>query len=140
MLVGCCATRAQMRHAATVVFLLDFDVGKNVYRVHPINIQSVADPRKKTDVILVQKVLTNTSHVTSCIVMLKDVNTFRCCRKGRRIGSIMLSLYFTAFKVPCTILSTNSSKAKTIIPPAPKRSDSYTHWFVKGPLCLRFTR
>jgi hypothetical protein len=29
--------------------------------------------KKNTDVILVQKILTNTSNVTSCIVMLKDV-------------------------------------------------------------------
>ena len=35
-----------MRHAAPAVFVLDFDVGKHVYRVHPINIQSVADPMK----------------------------------------------------------------------------------------------
>ena len=46
MLVGCCATLAQMRHAAPVVFLLDVDVSKYVYRVHPINIQLVADPMK----------------------------------------------------------------------------------------------
>ena len=45
-LVGCCATRVQMRHAAPVVFLLDFDRGKHVYRVHPINVQLVADPVK----------------------------------------------------------------------------------------------
>jgi hypothetical protein len=29
--------------------------------------------KEEHDVVLVQKVLTNTSHVTSCIVMLKDV-------------------------------------------------------------------
>ena len=33
-------TRAQVRHAATVVFPVDFDGGEHVYRVHPINVQS----------------------------------------------------------------------------------------------------
>ena len=67
-----------MRHAAPVVFMVDFDGGEHVYRVHPINVQLVTDPvimpaKKNTDVILVQNVLTNTSQVTSCIVVLKDV-------------------------------------------------------------------
>jgi hypothetical protein len=30
--------------AATVVFKVDFDDGKHVYRVHPINVQLVTDP------------------------------------------------------------------------------------------------
>ena len=37
-------TRAQVRHAATVVFPVDFDGGEHVYRVHPINVQLVTDP------------------------------------------------------------------------------------------------
>jgi len=41
--VGCCSTRAQVRHAALVMFPLDFDGGKHVYRVHPINIPLVTD-------------------------------------------------------------------------------------------------
>jgi hypothetical protein len=41
--VGCCSTRAQVRHAAPVVFPLDFDGGEHVYRVHPINVQLVTD-------------------------------------------------------------------------------------------------
>jgi hypothetical protein len=56
--------------------------------------------RKNTNVLLVQKVLTDTSHVTSCIVMLKDVIKVRCFKKGRTIGSRISSLYFTAFNVP----------------------------------------
>jgi hypothetical protein len=36
-LVGCCSTLAQVRHAAPVVFPVDFDGGGYVYRVHPIN-------------------------------------------------------------------------------------------------------
>ena len=39
----CCSTRAQVRHAAPVVFPVDFDGGEHVYRVHPINIQLVTD-------------------------------------------------------------------------------------------------
>jgi hypothetical protein len=71
-------TRAQVRHAATVVFPVDFDGGEHVYRVHPINVQLVTDPvimpaKEEHDVVLVQKVLTITSHVISCVVMLKDV-------------------------------------------------------------------
>jgi hypothetical protein len=44
-----------------------------------------------TDVILIQKVLTNTSHVTSCIVMLKDVTKVSLLQKGQndRINNIV---------------------------------------------------
>ena len=35
-----------MRHAAPVVFPVDFDSGDHVYRVHPINVQLVTDPVK----------------------------------------------------------------------------------------------
>ena len=42
--MGCCSTRAQVRHAALVVFPMDFDGGEHVYRVHPINVQLVTDP------------------------------------------------------------------------------------------------
>jgi hypothetical protein len=41
--VGCCSTRAQVRHAAAIVFPVDFDGGKHVYRVHPINVQLLTD-------------------------------------------------------------------------------------------------
>jgi hypothetical protein len=33
-----CSTRAQVRHAAPVVFMEDFDGGEHVYRVLPINV------------------------------------------------------------------------------------------------------
>jgi len=42
--VGCCFARTQVRHAAPLVFLVDFDGGEHVYRVHPINAQLVTDP------------------------------------------------------------------------------------------------
>jgi hypothetical protein len=42
--VGCCSTRAQLRHAAPVVFPVDFNGGEHVYRVHPINVQLVTNP------------------------------------------------------------------------------------------------
>ena len=73
-----------MRHAAPVVFPVDLDGDEHVYRVHHINVQ-----RKNTDVIPVQKVLTITSHVTSCIVMLKDV--------------IKVSLPFVFFPLPIVL-------------------------------------
>jgi len=46
------------------------------------------------DVILVQKVLTNTSHVTSCIVMLKDVIKVLLLQKGQndRVKNIVCIL------------------------------------------------
>jgi hypothetical protein len=42
--VGCCSTRAQVRHLAPVVFPVDFDGGEHVYRIHTINVQLVTDP------------------------------------------------------------------------------------------------
>ena len=42
--MGCCSTRAQVRHAAPLVFPVDFDGGEHVYRVHPINVPLVTDP------------------------------------------------------------------------------------------------
>jgi hypothetical protein len=42
--VGCYSTRAQVRHAAPVVFPVDLDSGEHVYRVHPINGQLMTDP------------------------------------------------------------------------------------------------
>jgi hypothetical protein len=58
------------------VFPLDFYGGEHVYRVHPINVQFVADP-----VIMPAKEENGSDsgsgslekHVPSCIVMLKDV-------------------------------------------------------------------
>ena len=92
-----------------------------------------------------QNVSTNTSHVTSCIVMLKQVlKKFRCWRNGKRaIGSRISSLYFTAINVPWTILSwvrpSWQIPAQTMTLPPPKRSDSYTHWSVKRSPHLRYT-
>ena len=39
-----CSTHAQVCHAASVVFPVDFDCGEHVYRVYPINVQLVSDP------------------------------------------------------------------------------------------------
>jgi hypothetical protein len=39
--MGCCSTRAQVRHAAQVVFPVYFEGGEHVYRVHSINVQLV---------------------------------------------------------------------------------------------------
>jgi hypothetical protein len=42
--MGCCSTRAQVRHAIAVLFQVDFDGDEHVYRVHPINVQcSIGD-------------------------------------------------------------------------------------------------
>ena len=42
--MGCCPTRAQVRHTVPVVFQVDFDDGEHLCRVHPINVQLVTDP------------------------------------------------------------------------------------------------
>ena len=42
--MGCCSTRAQVRHAATVVFPVDFAGGEHIYRFHPIHVQLLTDP------------------------------------------------------------------------------------------------
>ena len=39
-----CSTRTQVRHAAPVVFPVNFDGGEHAYRVNPINVQLVTDP------------------------------------------------------------------------------------------------
>jgi hypothetical protein len=89
-----------VRHAAPVVFQVDFDDGEHVCRVHPINVQLVTDPvimptKEEHDVILVKKVLTNTDHVTSCMVMLKDVINVSLMQKGQndRIKNIVSVFY-----------------------------------------------
>ena len=41
--MACCPTHAQERHAAPVVFPLDFDGDEHVYRVHPMNVQLMTD-------------------------------------------------------------------------------------------------
>ena len=43
----CCSTRAQVLHAAPVVFPVDSDCGEHVYRVHPIIVQLVIIPAKE---------------------------------------------------------------------------------------------
>ena len=42
--VGCCSTRAHVRHAAPVVFPVDFDGDEHGFRVHLISFQLVTDP------------------------------------------------------------------------------------------------
>ena len=90
-----------------------------------------------TSIANIQKVLTNTDHVTPCIVMLKDVITISLMKKGQndRIKNVVLVSYGTQwplinFELSATIM-TNSSTAQTIALPAPKWSDSYTHWPAK---------
>ena len=67
------------------------------------------------DVIPVQKDLTNTSHVTSCIIMLKDVIKASLLQKGQndRIKNIVSVFYgiqcsLHNFELSATIM-TNSS-------------------------------
>jgi hypothetical protein len=100
--------------------------------------------KEDTDVILVQYVMTNTSHMSSCIVMLKDVIKVSLFQKGQTIGSRISSLYFMSFNVPWTILSWMRPSwqilAQTITLPPLKQLDSYTHWSVKRSPRLWYTR
>jgi len=54
-------------------------------------------------VILVKKVLTNTSHVTSCIVMLKDMIKVSLLQKGQNDRNIVFVFY--SMQCSLTILS-----------------------------------
>ena len=83
--MGCCSTREEVRHAASVVSPMDFDGGEHVYRVHPINVQLVTDP-----VIMPAKEehgcdsgSESLDIVTSCIVMLEDVIKVSLLQKGQ---------------------------------------------------------
>ena len=42
--MGCCSTRAYVRHAAPIVLPVDFDGGEHIYQIHPINVQLVTYP------------------------------------------------------------------------------------------------
>ena len=76
--------------------------------------------------ILVQKVLTNTSHVTSCIVMLKDVIKVSLLQKGqndmnKNIVSVLYGIQYSLsnFELSATIMTNsspdhNTSGSKTI--------------------------
>ena len=78
------------------------------------------------DVILVQKVLTNTIHVTSCIVMLKVMIKFLLLQKGQndRIKNIISIFYgiqcsSNNFELSATIVTNsipdhNTSTSKTV--------------------------
>ena len=79
-----------------------------------------------TDVILVQKVLTNTNHETPCIVMFRDVIKVSLLQKGKkdRIKNIVSEIYgmqcsLNNFELSATIMTNsspdhNSSASKTV--------------------------
>jgi hypothetical protein len=95
---GMLFTRAQVRHAATVVFPVDFDGGEHVYRVHPINVQLVTDP-----VIMPAKEEHGCGSGSESIDNHEPRDILRCHVERRdqsfSIGSIISCLYFTAFNV-----------------------------------------
>ena len=98
--LGCCSTRAQVRHAATVVFPVDFAGGEHIYRVHPIHVQLLTDP-----VIMPAKEEHGCDSGSESLDKHGPRDILHChverrSRKGRTIGSRISSLYFTAFDVP----------------------------------------
>ena len=128
---------------------VDFDGGEHVYRVHPImfNGDRYGDNagRGRTRMwFWFRKSWQTRATWHLALSCWKTWSKFRCCRKGRTIGSRIWSLYFTVFNVPWTILSwvrpSWQIPAQTIILSSPKRSDSYTHWSVKRFQRLRYTR
>ena len=149
--MGCCSTRAQVRHTAPVVFPVDFDGVEHVYLVHPINVQLLTDPgdnagqwRTRMTWFWFRKSWQTRATWHLALSCWKTWSKFRCFRKGRTIGSRISSLYFTAFNVPWTILSWVQPSwqipVQTITLPPPKRSDSSTHWSIKRSPRLRYTR
>ena len=120
-----------MRHAAPVVFPVDFDGGEHIYRVHPINVQLVTDAvimpaKEENGCDSGSESLTNRDHVTSCIVMLKDVIKVWLLHKGQndRIQNIVSVFYgikcsLNNFELSATIISNsspyhNTSASKTV--------------------------
>ena len=78
--------------------------------------------------------------------ILQDVITVSLLQKGHNDRTKNVVFVFNGiqwpmhnFELSATIM-TNSSTAHTITLPAPKRSDSYTHWSVEYSPCLRCTR
>ena len=72
--------------------------------------------------ILVKKVLTNTSHVTSCIVMLKDVIKVSLLQKGQNerttnIVSVFYGIQCTLnnFELSATIMTNSSPDPNTSV-------------------------
>ena len=97
-------------------------------------------PRKNTAVNLVQKVLTNTSHVTSCIVMLKQVlkiSLLKRRQKSDRIKNIVSVFYdiqcsLNNFELSATIMKDSSPYHNT--------SASITVGLVHTLVCRMFPR
>jgi hypothetical protein len=86
--MGCCSTRAQVRHAAQVVFPVDFEGGEHVYRVHSINVQLVTDlvimpTKEEHGCDSGSESLDKHEPRDSYIVMLKDVIKVSLLQKGR---------------------------------------------------------
>jgi hypothetical protein len=129
-LVGCCSTHAQVRHAAPVVFPVDYDGGKHVYWVHPINVQLVTDPvimpaKEEHGCDSGSENLDNTSHMTSCIVMLKDVINVLLLQKGQ--NDRMKNIVSVFYGIQCSLHNFELSAScqipvQTITLPPPKLS------------------
>ena len=91
-----CFTRAQVCHAAPVVFPVDFDGDEHVYRVYPINVQLVSDP-----VIMSAKEEHGCNSGSESLEkhelrdILKDVITVSLLQKGQndRIKNIVCVFY-----------------------------------------------
>jgi hypothetical protein len=98
--MGCCSTRAQVRHAAQVVFPVYFEGGEHVYRVHSINVQLVTDlvimpTKEEHGCDSGSESLDKHEPRDSYIVMLKDVIKVSLLQKGRnnRIKNIAAVFY-----------------------------------------------
>ena len=116
---------------------MDFDGGKHMYRVHPINVQLVTDP-----VIMPAKEEHGCDSgsesldkheprdILHCHVERRDQMSLLQKEQNDRTNNIISVFYgiqcsLNNFELSATIM-TNS-----ITLPPPKRSDSYIHWSVK---------
>jgi hypothetical protein len=108
-----------------VVFPVDFGDGEHVYRVHPIDVQLVTDPvimpaKEEHGCDSRSESLTNTSHVTSCIVMLKDVIQVSLLQKEQTDGiNNIVSIFYgiqcslNNFELSATIMTNFSPDHNT---------------------------
>ena len=121
--MGCCYTRAQVRHVASVVFPAEFGGSQHVYLVHSINVQLVTDPvitpdKEEHECDSGSESLDK--HEPSCIAMLKDVINVLLLRKGqndriKNIGSVFYGIQcsLSNLELSLTIMTNSSSDHNT---------------------------
>ena len=143
--LGCCSTRAQMRHATPVLFSGRF--WRLLTRLpsssHKCSICYGTGDNADQGRTRMWFWKSWQTRATCHLALLKDMIRVSLLQKGQS-DRIKYIVYFTAFNVLWTIVSWLRPlwqiPAQTITLQPPKRSDSYTHWSVKHSLRPRYTR